>query len=286
MGAIAVNHSYRRIFAYNGGSPRFVRWLCLCRNILISLLIDTLFYQFLYPDRGLCDKQVVATECVSQTAPIQSEVTMCVWDDQARRCHVRPPPSTTTFFIISSLLVVVIGAPLSLLLDLFTSNATKRPNVGTWNWLGDERSVDKGNSFVTAVAADHKLRRKDIEKVGEMVYDDVRTPREEAEILLEAARHFYGDVEAPWSVEESEREEKARAIAKALRTHIGGEFEELTLRQRLLHRNAHRRLENRIDQARKGAKRIQQSLNTLIVDGHGNFLDHHLIQHFILENLR
>jgi hypothetical protein len=138
LAVIWENHPYVSMFGRASfASPRFIRWVSLFKTVLLTLFIDTLFFQVFYANDGRCDVLETEVACLSEMNAVTAQP-KCAWTtvehlDEATvgggSCGLRPPPGDFTFTILLALLTMVVAIPIDVLtslpLDWFGS---KRPD--------------------------------------------------------------------------------------------------------------------------------------------------------------
>lgn len=292
--SLIENHSYTSMVKYQVSSPRSMRWLAICRDVLINLMIDTMFYKVFYPDAGQCQMLQTESQCLTQPSTMQSGTTLCLWDPKAtQQCSLNPPPSGITFFILTSLMMLIVQIPISVFMDIFMGPASQKPNLKQIGWTTDYwfggrflSTTDQASTLNMAMGAGKSsASESDLEKMGHLAYEDQKSVEEEAAYILAAANEYFGDIETPWT-DVRDSEHHTRAIAKALKCHVGGGFQPLSLFDRIFYRDGRHRLEVRIKRAREKSLIIKRTLNSFAINGDKKYCDHLLVQYFIHENLR
>jgi hypothetical protein len=127
------NHSYlthftRTLFT----KSHFFRWMMFCKTLMLTLLIDTLFFQIFYSNDGTCELYVTAETCVAESNPVTGN-TKCAWANS--QCSMQGPPESFLFLIMLALLTMIITIPLDALtnipMDLF---CLQRPDWSKSIW--------------------------------------------------------------------------------------------------------------------------------------------------------
>lgn len=159
-------------------------------------------------------------------------------------------------------------------------------------WMG--RRVGRESSSMSSLKELEELSSRTIlsdghsESVRIMAYEDVKSPREESQSLLQRVRQYLcDDVESTLyddDVVDVKREAKVHSIISALGLYPNGDLAPLTLFQRMKFRSPTNRILSKIQQSRRAAKEIHCHLQGFDAD-ESEFRDAALMQHFILEQI-
>jgi hypothetical protein len=129
------NHTYINMLRVPSlSNPRFLHWIDIVNQILLTLIVNTLFYQVFYTNDGTCNTYVTYTSCLASYNAATNEPT-CTWESTSSttdentdgNCSLRPPPSTIVFQFTLSLLTVVISTPISIVTSLIINELKREP---------------------------------------------------------------------------------------------------------------------------------------------------------------
>jgi hypothetical protein len=141
-------HRLTTMFTSKGHNlTRTVRWVILSHAILVSFMIDTLFFGIFYPDDATCSVFETKASCLALPSKISSDTTMCEWDRENKVCMLRPPPESTTFMLLIALICVIIALPLDAFVEFIVVEfGAKRPRIEHLNarpdaWLGSGMNI-------------------------------------------------------------------------------------------------------------------------------------------------
>lgn len=318
---VTVVHRHDFLSMFVGPSlanTRCMRWLSLCRGVLIVLFIDTLFYGIFFQDTGICEQFENQQDCLETQNGVTNRPT-CAWDPSADKCSLRPPPENLTFTMIITLVILIIAVPLDFVLGyIMDEYASLRPDLDSWGisaerWLGrDSRSLNSdnhtGNKYGTDSTLGRALRKSERsmskdshearklnllelmkqDSITRKVYDDYVSPMEEMEMLLQQTKEFISnDIKissVAWDPTSDQQLRKAKL--KAILTHLGigedGSAQPLSWWDWLRYGNYRGKLQGKLAAVRKAMSSVVDCIESMGDLEYEN-KDIALIQMFILE---
>jgi hypothetical protein len=124
---ILTYHEYTSFMGPPGMVSRCLRWLSLCRGVLLALFIDTLFYDIMYPDSGECSVYTDEASCLAKPSQVEAGKNLCSWivdtvqDSSSQQsvyshCQINQPPGSSIYVIMSSCLILMIALPIDMAL--------------------------------------------------------------------------------------------------------------------------------------------------------------------------
>jgi hypothetical protein len=160
---ILTFHDYTLFLAPTTGVSRLLRWLAMCRGVLVNLFITTMFYMIMYSDNGECFVYTDAASCLAKPSLIQYNKRLCAWNSWNttadsvtvvhQQCSVTQPPNGTIFLIMTSCLMLMFTVPIDMFLSAAIDEyAGYRPDISklqntilgkcfnwrTNDWLGSD----------------------------------------------------------------------------------------------------------------------------------------------------
>ena len=124
--ALLTQHRYSRLFSEPSlNDTRLLRFLTVCRAILFTIFLDTLFFQICYPDASNCPTFTTFETCLSHQTPTGS---VCLWHPSTKRCTSNDPPENLFFELLVSLICILLSVPLDICYELIDKEVvSKRP---------------------------------------------------------------------------------------------------------------------------------------------------------------
>jgi hypothetical protein len=168
MQLIVMFHDYTLFLAPTTGISRLLRWLAMCRGVLVNLFITTMFYVIMYTNNGECYAFTDEVSCLAKPSLIQYNTRLCAWNAWnatvsnnevviGQQCAPTSPANGTVFLIMMSCLMLMFTVPIDVFLGaVIDEYARYRPDLsklqntmlGTcfnWrnnDWLGsDAKSI-------------------------------------------------------------------------------------------------------------------------------------------------
>ena len=256
-------HDWLRLFSFPSTTfPRFLRYYALIISLMITLFIDTLFFQLQFPT-GVCEIIPVEELCV-MIKPVFpfGNPTQCAWTpsttpDTTGSCALLPPPSTMLFSVMLTLVCLIFGLPLQLYLEtVYLGILSKKPKYDM---------------------------SKEVENEGE---NEEEVNFEVERLIRSSTKLIAGDLETSktsWSsVETLSYYEKSLATAKVLGANEDGSPVPLTFMEWLRFGSRTRLLAWRIERARDRAKEVAEQVKQF-EDSDAHHKDVVMMQHFVLE---
>ena len=120
---------------------RTLRYLDMCKTILLGIFIDTIIYGVFFPSDSTCPALTTKLTCLSIPSKIIAGATQCKWD-KATGCDTLPPPSSITLTLLLAFIIMLFVIPLDCGIDYILEEfASKRPILEKWgmstdSWLG------------------------------------------------------------------------------------------------------------------------------------------------------
>ena len=126
--ALLTQHRYCRLFSEPSlNDTRLLRFLAVCRAILFTIFLDTLFFQICYPDASNCPTFTTLDSCVVCQTPTGS---VCQWHPSSKRCTPNDPPENLFFDLLVSLICILLSVPLDIFYELVDKEVvSKRPEL-------------------------------------------------------------------------------------------------------------------------------------------------------------
>jgi hypothetical protein len=143
-------HEYTTFFYPSPNLSRLIRWLALWRGILLTLWVDTMFYDILFARDTACATHFDEESCLRQPSQVEANSHMCVWNSVTVQtspsqtevhnfCTTNAPPSNDAYVILSSALVLMFALPIDLLVGYLADEYGRyRPDMSVLQntWLG------------------------------------------------------------------------------------------------------------------------------------------------------
>lgn len=84
---------------------RVIRWTNMCLQTLITLFIDTMFYNIFYPPNSACTTYTTKSSCYIPKSMTDNSQTLCYWTidttvEYEGYCQLKAPPSEFTFLMV------------------------------------------------------------------------------------------------------------------------------------------------------------------------------------------
>ena len=294
--ALFTQHRYIRVFAEKSlTDTRLLRFLSVCRIILLAVFIDTLFFQICYPDGSKCPTYTTQTSCLAAHSPIAS---VCQWQISTKQCSPNDPPSNMFFEVMVSLVCILLAVPTDLFFDVIDKEIlSKRPDlplmglsIDRWltkipNFTFPRNSEllqlmvtepsfndDRGESFFIADRQNDFFR---IETSAESLYDNpiarkydsfeaatyrrhFATVADEAAYILENVDAYLKQYAHMMTSDEKKKDEiKVIAIMHQLHVGLDGVYEPLNFYQSFIYGNTTNKLIIKLTQATLTAEKIK-----------------------------
>ena len=216
--------------AFFGSSLRLsrtLRYIDMCKMVLLGIFIDTMIYGIFFPSDSTCTKLMTKSVCLSFPSKIIAGATLCQWN-KTSGCGTLPPPQSITLTLLIAFIIIIFIIPLDYGVGYIIENfASRRPILEKWglstiDWLGSVyHKIGDDNSPLQAALSkgkninseeDTKLRKsfiaesdlnftlRDLETetsertereadfVANRVYTDLSSPREELSKLMLAVQ--------------------------------------------------------------------------------------------------
>lgn len=142
------NHDYLGMFSRPSISQRrFIRYSAFCRSLLLTLLVDTLFFSVFFDDGGQCNSYGTKGMCLERQNKATGQA-FCLWQPDGQNspytgnCSFREPPSNFIFQIVLALLTMLITLPIDLSIGyIFDQYAAKEAD---WKLIHMDNMHDDG----------------------------------------------------------------------------------------------------------------------------------------------
>ena len=130
--------------AFFGSSLRIsrtMRYLDMCKMILLGIFIDTLIFGIYFPSDATCVELMTKTTCLAVPSKIISGATLCKWSKDTG-CEIQPPPESITLTLLIAFIIILFIVPLDYCVGYVIERyASRRPVLEKWglstnNWLG------------------------------------------------------------------------------------------------------------------------------------------------------
>ena len=324
VNAICRHHNWVRCFTFPSRRlPRAIRYLVIVTNILILLFVDSLFFGILFVDDGYCESlsgEGNAEICMAKPSRMQSDISMCYFDETTYGCYLRPPPDDLTFFLIVAMLVTTLSILPSVFCETILRDVCARtPSFAVQHSAENKYIMNLGElrrgakNTLTAYLAgavgifsevhikseknkdDAAICESDLRLEEINFYNEFRTLHEEVNLLTTAAKATLAYNTAvcslPWTVGTLDLEDDLLDCARALKEYLGlyddGSPMPMTPTQQLVFRTARRKLEWKIQKVRNQAEEIMGHIDEFLKSDQGAIdnINSFLIQSFILEQM-
>lgn len=301
---IVRNHDWFSFFFMPDlGNNRFMRWIGLCKSVLIGVFIDTLFFQAFYNNNGTCEAFVTQSTCEASINGATNAPT-CLWqgscstlycsdDGSTSSCSLRQPPANFNFTIMLALMCLIVGLPLDLLTSFVLDEyASKKPDWSYFHPVStDSSATEKENC---EEKPEGELTLSAVETTRSLDYladlEQLKTTEEEVNaILLSVALHFQqcNAVHHSDNVHELEawdqiKDARSHAIEEYFGVKPDGHCSRFTLLDWWLYGKPKAKLEMKIDSIREQALDIESTIK--LIDGLDyNVREVALLNEFVLE---
>ena len=324
VNAICRHHNWVRCFTFPSRRlPRAIRYLVIVTDILILLFVDSLFFGILFVDDGYCESlsgEGNAEICMAKPSRMQSDISMCYFDETTYGCYLRPPPDDLTFFLIVAMLVTTLSILPSVFCETILRDVCARtPSFAVQHSAENKYIMNLGElrrgakNTLTAYLAgavgifsevhikseknkdDAAICESDLRLEEINFYNEFRTLHEEVNLLTTAAKATLAYNTAvcslPWTVGTLDLEDDLLDCARALKEYLGlyddGSPMPMTASQQLVFRTARRKLEWKIQKVRNQAEEIMGHIDEFLKSDQGAIdnINSFLIQSFILEQM-
>ena len=130
--------------AFFGSSLRLsrtLRYLDMCKMILLGIFIDTMIYGIFFPSDSTCTKLMTRSVCLSFPSKIISGATLCQWN-KTTGCGILPPPQSITLTLLIAFIIIIFIIPLDYGVGYIIEHyAARRPILEKWglntiDWMG------------------------------------------------------------------------------------------------------------------------------------------------------
>ena len=128
--ALLTKHRYSRLFSESSlNDTRLLRFLAVCRAILFTIFLDTLFFQICYPDASSCPTFITLNSCLAKQTPTGS---VCQWHPYSinKKCTPNDPPENLFFELLISLICILLSIPLDIFYEIIDKEiVSNRPEL-------------------------------------------------------------------------------------------------------------------------------------------------------------
>merc|ERR1711968_47894 len=167
--ALWTQHDWWAVCAYPSMQlSRYLRWVGLMNDIMLTLLFDTLFFMVMYPT-GVCEIITDEEMCLSIPSGVMASMNQCEWDEDELTCAVAEPPEDFVFNSMVSLIVIILSLPPSLVMwSMLCSTVNCRPDFDAIGldadyWFGRPvEHLNDVNSAALSAVANEKENESDI----------------------------------------------------------------------------------------------------------------------------
>jgi hypothetical protein len=184
MQLIVMFHDYALFLAPTTGISRLLRWLAMCRGVLVNLFITTMFYVIMYTNNGECYAYTDEASCLAKPSLIQYNTRLCAWNAWnatvsnnevviGQQCAPTSPANGTVFLIMMSCLMLMFTVPIDVFLGaIIDEYARYRPDLsklqntilGTcFNWRNNDWLGSDAKSIATVTLQPDLYLRDDNE---------------------------------------------------------------------------------------------------------------------------
>ena len=299
------DHEYLNVFSERSlAVSRVSRWMMLCCRLMITLFVDTIFFNIYYADDGSCSMLTTPDNCLA-SINTATEAPFCEWTSDSTVLHggfctMADPPNTVLYSIIVAMVCITVSFPVVLLFDvLFFSVAVYRPDISKLGfihpelWLGRSSNikVNQKNIMVLYDQSENTattIQPSEVNKISDYSYMDKVTPVEEADLFIDKVEHaLKAMLKAGFFLFNSAHlNDSDRATLGAIIKYAGinpdGSLRRLPVRQLLYYGTAKKRLEAKIRRTR-----LQQRVIRDVLESKGELevknKDKALIQYFVKE---
>ena len=305
-----ISHMF---FGSSLADSRTLRFLEMCRIVLLGLFIDTVIYGVFFPAGSVCEELTTKLTCLAIPSKIISGATLCMWD-KANGCTVQPRPASVTFTLLIAFVITMFILPFDFLVGYIQEEyGAKRPTLELWgidsnSWLGSvfhRRATDKSPLAVAMKMTEESREESNYEimEKGVMeedahtkaVFGEFSSPAEEFEAIMEKAHRLISsatarDNEVPWRDAmladriAGDRLASLAVTRNQLMMNVDGTPKPLTFRQRLFYTSREELLAQKVEVARKKAAKMCGVLGEMEVKS-THFKDVALMRFFILEQV-
>ena len=298
---LLVNHDWFSVLS--GPSlylSRYLRWLGLSADIMLTLFFDTLFFMVFFPS-GVCEVMTTKTMCLSIPSQIDPATPQCLWIQGTKSCEIAPPPGSIIFTAMITLIIIALSYPPSLLMwGYLYYNMNCKPDFdsygltefgllfgrkGTPNYMNTEEDGQLGGVFKSDKDFNRGLNAQNADSnvLCESRYLDYVSVREEANMLLNRVQNFLNA--RNWAISGPDShfyDAEADAVLGILDMRRDGSAQRLSLVRTVHYGNARNLLEAKIERARKQCADLVDAIE-FQNEGDYDSMDIYTLQTFILE---
>ena len=322
--AMLKHHLWLSMFSYGSlQNTRTTRFIILCNNLLVLILIDSLVYEVMYSNSNCTVFSGVHGGTNTTCLSYKYLYCTCNWDEATQICSINPPPTNVEYFVFLTILIAFLSiVPQAFVIFVVKTILSRRPllddiGMSSIKWLGSHsnnglfrsnRMSELGTAFAVnfgekaSVQSSRYIpntaeRESEKQRLAEVValskayrYYDCMTVEEEFTALIQRVTSALTDQlehsKIPWRYQGSVSLEEARleAIQSQLGIYPDGTAMPLTWVQWIFFGTPKKRLEWKLRKVRAKAKEIAKRLH-IFGSAESDVKDMMLIQYFIMEQI-
>jgi hypothetical protein len=115
------------IYYYSPVFPRLFRVLSLFMNIISLLFIQSITYDFSYPNDGFCEAQQTENKCLLQHSSFSSG-NKCNWQQSSKQCYFNEPIKNFQLVFLIAILSAIFSTPIAASTDWIILNILAADN--------------------------------------------------------------------------------------------------------------------------------------------------------------
>jgi hypothetical protein len=112
------------IFTYSETFPRTLRVLSMFSNVMVTMLIQALTYNFTDPNDGTCPTYDTSVACLADGSTFDDTVPKCYWVPRTvgGRCHFREPEDTLSIVVFVAVFAAMVSIPMLVSIEWVVKN--------------------------------------------------------------------------------------------------------------------------------------------------------------------
>jgi len=168
---------------------RYLRWVGLVTDYMITLFFDTLFYMVYFPN-GVCEPLPTMALCLSIPSQIDPSKPQCVWVRHNKTCIMGDPPGNFIFTAMTTILLLCLSYPPSMVMWGFLCETLNMypdwESYGLPNFFGTGRIGDTAAMRPLEEAALGGVKKIDVDR-GLDIEDD----QDAEKYAIQLSKHRY-----------------------------------------------------------------------------------------------
>lgn len=112
------------VYTYSETFPRSMRVVSMASNIIVTLFIQALTYNFTNPDDGTCPTYEAVDACLEDSSTFDESVPKCYWVPRrvGGKCHFREPENTLSIVVFVAVFSAIVAIPILVSMEWVLKN--------------------------------------------------------------------------------------------------------------------------------------------------------------------